>query len=137
MKAQSSIDKSELEDLISRSIEQTFGATFEEKLKAIQEKIIQGQVQMQPEVEEKKEEPPEKERSQLFDIEPFPLLQYLEEKGLDIIDKRSSGGTLWVVGGWELNEILFPLKEKKIYFKFTKKGSRSTKKKPGWFLLGK
>ncbi|MBA4493329.1 hypothetical protein ACFO25_06330 [Paenactinomyces guangxiensis] len=54
-----------------------------------------------------------------------------------MIDKRKAGGALWVVGGWELNEILFPLKEHKIYFRFSKKGGRSTKKRPAWFLLGK
>lgn len=67
----------------------------------------------------------------------FPLLNYLAEHALEVIDKRASGGTIWIVGGWELNEVLFPLKAHNIYFRFTKKGSQSTKRRPAWFLLGK
>jgi hypothetical protein len=65
------------------------------------------------------------------------LTEYLTNKKLEIIDNRKLGGALWIVGGWELNEILFPLKKLKIYFRFTSKGGRATKKRPAWYLLGK
>ncbi|GGH73271.1 hypothetical protein JOD43_000034 [Pullulanibacillus pueri] len=67
----------------------------------------------------------------------FSLLNYLNEQKLQYIDKRERKGALWVVGGWELNEQLFPLKKHKIYFRYVKKGSRATKYKPAWFLLNK
>ncbi|WP_043932435.1 DUF4145 domain-containing protein [Bacillus sp. EB01] len=67
----------------------------------------------------------------------FSLLNYLEEKQIPYIDNRTKNGALWVIGGWELNEKLFPLKENRIYFRFMKKGGRATNYKPGWFLLNK
>lgn len=66
----------------------------------------------------------------------FPLLNFLESKGLKYIDNRPSGA-LWILGGWELNEKLFPLKKHKIYFRYTKKGGKATKNRPAWFLLNK
>ncbi|WP_339323577.1 DUF4145 domain-containing protein [Paenibacillus sp. FSL W8-0194] len=63
--------------------------------------------------------------------------EYLEEKGMTIVDKRKNGGAMWIVGGWELKEELLALKEQKIYFKFAKNGSQSTKRKPAWFMMGK
>lgn len=67
----------------------------------------------------------------------FPLLKYLQEQQVPYIDKRDRKGALWVIGGWELNEKLFPLKEHKIYFRYSKKGARATKHEPAWFLLNK
>lgn len=67
---------------------------------------------------------------------PFDLVAYLQKHNVDVIDKREFGSTLWALGGWELNEILFPLKEKKIFFRYTAKGNRITEGKPAWFLFG-
>ncbi|MED1797378.1 DUF4145 domain-containing protein [Brevibacillus porteri] len=61
---------------------------------------------------------------------------YLTGQGLTTIDKRPNGGALWVVGGWELKDVLFALKSYEIHFKFAKNGSQSTKRKPAWFVLG-
>ena len=71
------------------------------------------------------------------DSSSFSLTRYLQEQGLEWIDKRAAGGTLWVMGGWELNKVLFPLEERKIYFRFTPKGGRATQRKPAWYLLNK
>lgn len=65
------------------------------------------------------------------------VADFLLNKGLSIIDKRKNGGALWVVGGWELKDVLFQFKSHGIYFKFTRNGSQSTKRKPAWFLMGK
>ncbi|TSB47699.1 sigma factor-like helix-turn-helix DNA-binding protein [Alkalicoccobacillus porphyridii] len=65
------------------------------------------------------------------------LKDYLTAKGLEVIDKRTTGGTLWVIGGWELEPEFKPLKEQKIYFRFTKKGSKATGNQAAWFLLNK
>lgn len=73
----------------------------------------------------------------ITDSTSFSLTGYLREQGLEWIDKRKSGGTLWVVGGWELNKVLFPLKERKIYFRFTPKGGRATHRQPSWYLMNK
>ncbi|WP_410514050.1 DUF4145 domain-containing protein [Paenibacillus sp. BR2-3] len=62
---------------------------------------------------------------------------YLTARGLSIIDKRSNGGALWVIGGWELKVELFHLKDQGLYFKFARNGSQSTKRQPAWFLTGK
>ncbi|MGG2065555.1 hypothetical protein [Bacillus sp. S14(2024)] len=66
----------------------------------------------------------------------FDLVTYLQKYSVDVIDRRESGSTLWVLGGWELNGILFPLKEKNIFFRFVAGGNRMTKNKPAWFLFG-
>ncbi|ENQ3105189.1 hypothetical protein ACEOWJ_001154 [Bacillus cereus] len=67
----------------------------------------------------------------------FDLMTYLKKQNIEVIDKRDRGGALWIIGDWELNEILFPLKEYKIYFRYVAKGNRTTKHKPAWFLMGK
>ncbi|ETT61691.1 type III restriction protein res subunit [Paenibacillus sp. FSL R7-277] len=62
---------------------------------------------------------------------------YLVGRGLLTIDKRPNNGALWVIGGWELKDELFSLKDQGLYFKFARKGSQSTKRQPAWFLTGK
>ncbi|WP_099159044.1 AAA domain-containing protein [Virgibacillus ndiopensis] len=62
------------------------------------------------------------------------LTNYLATKGLNFIDKRDKGGSLWVVGANELKPIFKELATKDIYFQFTSKGSRSTKNQPGWYM---
>lgn len=62
---------------------------------------------------------------------------YLSNQGLTVVDKRPNGGALWIVGGWELKEVLFSLKPQGIFFKYAKNGSQSTKRKSAWFMMGK
>ncbi|RLQ93627.1 DUF4145 domain-containing protein [Falsibacillus albus] len=69
--------------------------------------------------------------------ESFFLFQYLNQEGLEYIDKRDKKGALWVVGDWSLKEKLFALKEHKLYFRFSKNGARSTNQEPAWFLMNK
>ncbi len=61
------------------------------------------------------------------------LVSYLRDKGLEIVDKRSSGGCLWVVGGPELRVLMQLLKERGINFQFASKGGQATKKRPAWW----
>lgn len=135
VKDSAAVDSSELGNLISETLEKTLAASLEEKLKTIQEEIQKLKVPFKEEVPldglDKNEETEEKEAKFLFS-----LADYLKSLNLEVYDKRASGGSLWVVGGWELNEILFPLKEHKIFFRFAKNGSRTTKKQAGWFLIG-
>src|SRR5699024_561164 len=62
------------------------------------------------------------------------LTNYLSSKGLKFVDKRDRGGSLWVVGGMELQPIFNEIADNNIYFQFTPNGSRSTKNQPGWYL---
>lgn len=63
----------------------------------------------------------------------FDLLAFLNQKGAEVIDKRSAGGALWVIGGTELSSIMAELKTKGIRFTFAKAGGRSTRHRPAWF----
>lgn len=61
----------------------------------------------------------------------------LQQEKLNLVDKRSFGGALWVVGDWELKEILGSWNAQGIYFRFARNGSNSTRRKPAWFMMGK
>ncbi|MBP1950685.1 AAA domain-containing protein [Virgibacillus litoralis] len=82
------------------------------------------------------------QQMKLFDIENASnsrnsndsLTEYLVSKGLNIIDKRVKGGSLWVVGGSELEPTLKELTSKGIHFEYVPNGSRSTEKQPGWYM---
>lgn len=67
----------------------------------------------------------------------FSLLEYLEENELEYVDKRDKKGALWIIGDWSLNEKLIPLKSHKIYFRYSKKGGRTTAYRPAWYMLTK
>lgn len=127
-------DSGELSKLISQAVQQTIEVTLEQKLQTIQEELAK----LRNDHEPSPTSSTRSTRKTTIDSPSIdPLVGYLEKLDLEVIDKRPSGGALWVVGGWELNETLFPLKEKKIYFRFVNKGSKSTKNKPAWFLLNK
>jgi hypothetical protein len=63
----------------------------------------------------------------------FDLLGYLQEKQLEIIDKRASGGGLWVVGGTELAPLMEELKTRGIAFTLAPQGGRASRHRPAWF----
>lgn len=113
-----------------------------------QEPVIEEDIPVKEEekvpVKEEVQEPAQKEKTlekaettatEILE-EDFDLISYLQSHDVEIIDKRSAGGSLWLVGGWELKEVLDPLKPRKIYFRYTAKGGRVTKRKPAWFLMG-
>jgi len=59
------------------------------------------------------------------------LTAKLRDLGLEIVDRRGRGGTLWVVGGPELKVHLV-----REGFKFAPGGGRATKNRPAWWLKG-
>lgn len=67
----------------------------------------------------------------------FSLENYLKSKKLEIIDKRSKKGCLWVVGGKELEPIFNELKTQNVNFRFAPNGGKATNKKNAWFLIEK
>lgn len=62
------------------------------------------------------------------------LVAFLENKGLEVIDKREQGGALWVIGGKELDPII---KETRKAFgalwTFSQNGGRATGNRTSWF----
>ncbi|SDD05345.1 protein of unknown function [Melghirimyces thermohalophilus] len=115
----------------AEAIEKVISRTLNEKFRGIED------ILKQPRTETAATAEPKQDGGSDSGDSSFDLIDYLKEHGLEPIDKRPAGGSLWVVGGWELNKVLFPLKERKIYFRFSKKGGRATNRKPGWFLLVK
>jgi hypothetical protein len=65
------------------------------------------------------------------------LLIYLTQHGLEYIDHRPKGGSLWVIGSDRIREYLDPLKDKGIHFRFKPTGGRASKHRPAWFWYGK
>ncbi|MED3757626.1 hypothetical protein P4555_00960 [Peribacillus frigoritolerans] len=64
------------------------------------------------------------------------LYNTLISKGLEVIDKRDKNGSLWLVGGENLQPLIDELKDRDIHFIYSSNGSRSTKKRPAWFYKG-
>lgn len=128
------INSDELSKLISQTVQQTIAVTLEQKLQTIQEELAELRNDHESTPTPSK---PSARKTKVVSTSNDSLVCFLEERGLEVIDKRPSGGALWIIGGWELNETLLPLKEKKIYFRFVNKGSKSIKNKPAWFLLNK
>ena len=70
----------------------------------------------------------------LFDKETTQdILEFLQNKGIQYIDKRSNGGSLWIIGGQELLDVVAKAKEFGYVFHFKKEGGRVTKNQPGWW----
>lgn len=74
------------------------------------------------------------EQLSLFDKETTKdILEFLQNKGIQYIDKRSNGGSLWIIGGQELLDVVAKAKEFGYVFHFKKEGGRVTKNQPGWW----
>ena len=70
----------------------------------------------------------------LFDKETTQdILEFLQNKGIQYIDKRSNGGSLWIIGGQELLDVVAKAKEFGYVFHFKKEGGRVTKNQTGWW----
>ncbi|MDR7240497.1 hypothetical protein [Neobacillus drentensis] len=124
------VPKEDLDTLIKPFLDQSL-KQMDELRKELQRELEEIKKAKEP-VPELVETPKEK-----TETVQFSLLKFMKEQGITYIDKRSKNGALWILGGWELNEKLFPLKEQRIYFRFMKKGSRATDYQPAWFLLNK
>ncbi|MBX0358362.1 hypothetical protein [Halobacillus sp. Nhm2S1] len=144
-KKDASLDKEELtnvlQPLLNESLESVVGKQWQEMKKEIEElKKIKDHVPAPQEPNEgKMDSEPKLEKQENGESNvPYALFQYLEEEhGLEVLDKRPNNGAIWVIGGWELKDVLFQLKKYNVYFRFAKRGSKSTNKKPAWFMLNK
>lgn len=61
------------------------------------------------------------------------ILALLNTYGIQYVDKRTKGGSLWIIGGRELSEVVAKAKVIGYTFHFKKEGGRATKNKPGWW----
>jgi len=62
------------------------------------------------------------------------LSDFLKGKGLEVIDKRSNGGALWVVGDKSIDPVLKETRQKfGSLWTFSEKGGYATKHRSGWF----
>lgn len=78
----------------------------------------------------------EKPKSVIKEKEPIvDIIKVLIEKNLEIMDKRSKGGVLWVLGGSELKDLMKQISSEKSFFKFAPNGGRASKHRPAWFLM--
>ncbi|WP_160032571.1 hypothetical protein [Paenibacillus sp. An7] len=148
MMGNSPIDMSEhIEQLLSAQFESKILPTMNEQFKQLHETInkITEMNKNRDEHSERnlkasnsdtqpRKSAPNDEKNKISEME---IRDFLTEKGYKVVDKRSSRGALWIVGGWELKDELLELKEFGALFKFAKNGSQSTKRNPGWFLLDK
>ena len=69
--------------------------------------------------------------------EPAPdaedIIALLEITGTQYVDKRANGGSLWIIGGYELSETVRKAKALGFTFHFKKEGGRATRNQPGWW----
>lgn len=72
--------------------------------------------------------------SKVADDDERTLIRSLKRLGVRYVDKRPSGGALWVIGGEDLRPLMKQLAEKGFKFTYTSKGGRATKRRPGWWL---
>jgi hypothetical protein len=62
------------------------------------------------------------------------LRHLFKAENLEIHDKRDRGGCFWVVGGAELQPLMEMLRKRGITFSYTANGSRTTGRRPAWYL---
>ena len=67
---------------------------------------------------------------------PDPVLERIRSSGLPFVDKRESGGSLWIIAGEEEGKALAEeCKKLGTTFAFTPKGGRASKKQPAWYSV--
>ena len=65
------------------------------------------------------------------------LAERLMAASLTVVDNRSNGGNLWVLGDLSLSDFFESLKSEGIRFVYSPSGGRATNQKPGWFTSTK
>lgn len=61
------------------------------------------------------------------------VLQLLESNRVPFIDKRNSGGNLWMIGGEELTDVAAKAKTLGVTFRFKAGGGRATRGRDAWW----
>jgi len=61
------------------------------------------------------------------------LVEVLKAKNLEVIDDRTNGGGLWVLGGPELSDLLEEFRAGGLRFTHLRSGRRLTGNRPAWY----
>ena len=70
------------------------------------------------------------------DSAPDQVLQLVKDSGFEYVDKRASGGSLWIVAGEaEGKELAERCRKLGVSFAFTAKCGRASKKRPAWYSV--
>ncbi|MCM3170867.1 sigma factor-like helix-turn-helix DNA-binding protein [Paenibacillus sp. MER 99-2] len=150
IEAPPALDQEMMQKVIADQLEAKLLPTLDEKFRSIEEVLVQisekqlaATLEKSPSIvthfNEKNIHSPKKEYAEILiqNNGKLEIAVVLGQESLDLVDKRSFGGALWVVGGWELKEILNRWNAEGIYFRFARNGSNSTRRKPAWFMMGK
>lgn len=62
------------------------------------------------------------------------LIPAIEEVGLKYIDKRTTGGNLWVIGDRKIVTIISELNKKGAHFRYRESGGMATKGRSAWWM---
>jgi hypothetical protein len=63
------------------------------------------------------------------------LIQDIEERDLEYVDKRARGGALWIVGDESLRAEIVELQTAHdVTFQYAPNGGRATKRRAAWWL---
>lgn len=62
------------------------------------------------------------------------IIGLLKKNNVNFVDKRSSGGALWIIGGDELKPVISTARALGTYFKFKAGGGKATKGKDAWWV---
>lgn len=70
-------------------------------------------------------------------LEEDEIIRIIKDAGLGFVDKRGTGGCLWVIADGKNTGFLTACKAKGYEFQYTVNGSKSTDYKPAWYLATK
>ncbi|NGZ74077.1 sigma factor-like helix-turn-helix DNA-binding protein [Saccharibacillus alkalitolerans] len=147
IEVQPAISSDFVEKIISDQLETKLIPTLDEKFRGMEEALRQIAESRQHAGPAYQPSPPAVTNAAARAAAPAPIVDsdkeregmevavYLQSQGCEVIDKRNNRGSLWVLGGWELKELLSKLRSDGLYFRFARGGSASTNRKPAWFLL--
>ncbi len=62
------------------------------------------------------------------------ILDALKQEGIQYIDKRESGGNLWVVGDNSIQPFMYSMEKRGAKFTFTQKGGKASSYQPAWYI---
>ncbi|MCX5813958.1 MAG: hypothetical protein NT178_15635 [Proteobacteria bacterium] len=71
--------------------------------------------------------------SDVLNVEKPDVVQLIESHNLKHVDKRDSGGALWVIGGRELSPTMLKLRDSGFSFTFKAGGGRSSDYRDAWW----
>lgn len=64
------------------------------------------------------------------------VVDILESRNVRIVDRRPKGGSLWTIGGGELDVVMNDFAENGAQFTYKLEGGKATGRKAGWWPVG-